>query len=71
MKDLKKIIKEKSEENGTLSKELEELNVAVNERRHIHEVNGKCTRRINWCSCPMYIMEKSDGVVWSCGIMLD
>ena len=41
LKELKKIIKDKTEENGSLGTELEELNVSVNERRHIHEVNGE------------------------------
>ncbi len=40
MKDLKKTVKERQEENKRLAAELEELNVSVNERRHIHEVNG-------------------------------
>ena len=31
-------------ENGALSRELEELNVSTNERRHIHEVNGMCIK---------------------------
>ena len=43
LRDLKRIIKERAEENAALTKELEELNVSVNERRHIHEVNGKTT----------------------------
>ncbi len=34
------------QENEGLAKELEELNVSVNERRNIHEVNGK-ERRVN------------------------
>ena len=42
LKELKKTIKERTEENASLSKELEELNVSVNERKHIHEVNGQC-----------------------------
>ena len=40
VKDLKKTIKERQDENGELSNELEDLNVSVNERRNIHEVNG-------------------------------
>ena len=43
LRDLKRIIKERADENAALTKELEELNVSVNERRHIHEVNGKIT----------------------------
>ena len=43
LRDLKRIIKERADENAALTKELEELNVSVNERRHIHEVNGKTT----------------------------
>ncbi len=40
LKELKRVIKERTEENAGLTKELEELNVSVNERRNIHEVNG-------------------------------
>ena len=43
LRDLKRIVKERADENTALTKELEELNVSVNERRHIHEVNGKTT----------------------------
>lgn len=46
LRELKRIIKEKAEENSALTKELEELNVSVNERRHIHEVNGKYIQNI-------------------------
>ena len=41
MKELRKNVKERDGENYALNGELEELNVSVNERRHIHEVNGK------------------------------
>ena len=40
MKELKKTIKERGEENERLSQDAENKNVSVNERRHIHEVNG-------------------------------
>ena len=46
LRDLKRTIQGKRDENGALSRELEELNVSVNERRHISEVNGKWTNRI-------------------------
>ena len=41
MKELKKTIKERGEENERLSQDAENKNVSVNERRHIHEVNGR------------------------------
>jgi septal ring factor EnvC (AmiA/AmiB activator) len=41
LKELQKVIREKQEENKSLDKDLGKLNVDVNERRHIHEVNGK------------------------------
>ena len=40
IRDLNRTIKDKESENSAISVELEELNVTVNERRHIHEVNG-------------------------------
>ncbi|XP_074642124.1 cilia- and flagella-associated protein 43-like isoform X2 [Tubulanus polymorphus] len=40
LKELRKIIREREEENKSLDGELEELNVSVNERRHIHEVDA-------------------------------
>ena len=39
-KELKKTIQDKEEENSLLDAELQDINVAVNERRHIHQVNG-------------------------------
>ncbi len=41
LRDLHRVIREKQEANEALTQELEELNVSVNERRHIHEVNGE------------------------------
>lgn len=40
VRDLKRTIQDKKDENNRVSVELEELNVSVNERRHINEVNG-------------------------------
>jgi len=40
IRELKRIIREKEEENNALVSELEDLNVSVNERRHIQEVNA-------------------------------
>ena len=45
LKQVKKSIAELMEKNSELMKELESLNVAVNERRHIHELSGGQTRR--------------------------
>ena len=44
--DKKRLIRQKTEENTVLRRQLASLNVAVNERRHIHEVIG-------WCSNPL------------------
>jgi len=41
LKQVKKSIVELMEKNGELMKELEALNVAVNERRHIHNISGQ------------------------------
>ncbi|XP_064629915.1 cilia- and flagella-associated protein 43-like isoform X2 [Lineus longissimus] len=41
LKDLHKVIREKQEDNKQLDVDLEDLNVNVNERRHIHEVNAE------------------------------
>ena len=41
VKELKKTIKDRNDENDELANELEDLNVSVNERRNIHEVNGE------------------------------
>ena len=41
MKDLKRTVRDKADENNSMSSELQEINVSVNERRVIHEVNGK------------------------------
>lgn len=41
--DLRSFLKRKKTYNTALDKELEELNVCVNERRHIDEVNGGFT----------------------------
>jgi 3-oxoacyl-[acyl-carrier-protein] synthase III len=43
VKQLKKSIAQLMEKNETLLKELERLNVSVNERRHIHEISGRFT----------------------------
>ena len=40
LKQVKKSIAELMEKNDELMKELETLNVAVNERRHIHDISG-------------------------------
>ena len=40
MKELKRTIKDKELENQSVTDDLLQLNVAVNERRHIHQVNG-------------------------------
>jgi len=40
LKQVKKSIAELVEKNSELMKELESLNVAVNERRHIHELSS-------------------------------
>ena len=40
IKELKRTIRDREEENGRLSDDLQDLNVSVNERRHINEVNG-------------------------------
>ena len=45
LKQVKKSIAELIEKNSELMKELESLNVAVNERRHIHDLSGGQTRR--------------------------
>lgn len=42
MKDLGKTVKSRDSENSSMDNDLAELNVTVNERRHIDEVNGKC-----------------------------
>ena len=39
--ELKATIKQRDNDNGALDKDLMELNVAVNERRHIDNVNGR------------------------------
>lgn len=41
MKDLGKIVKSRDFENFFMDNDLAELNVTVNERRYIDEVNGK------------------------------
>jgi len=41
LKQVKKSIMELMEKNSELMKELEALNVAVNERRHIHDISGQ------------------------------
>lgn len=41
MKDLGKIVKSRDSENFFMDNDLAELNVTVNERRYIDEVNGK------------------------------
>lgn len=41
MKDLGKTVKSRDSENSSMDNDLAELNVTVNERRHIDEVNGK------------------------------
>jgi len=40
LKHVKKSIAELAEKNADLMRELESLNVAVNERRHIHLLSG-------------------------------
>ena len=40
LKQVKKSISELMAKNSELMKELEALNVAVNERRHIHDISG-------------------------------
>lgn len=40
MKDLGKTVKSRDSENSSMDNDLAELNVTVNERRHIDEVNG-------------------------------
>ena len=40
LKQVKKSIAELMDKNSELMKELEALNVAVNERRHIHDISG-------------------------------
>lgn len=42
MKDLGKIVKSRDFENFFMDNDLAELNVTVNERRYIDEVNGEC-----------------------------
>ena len=53
MAELRSTIKQRDGHNSALDEDLKELNVAVNERRHIDEVNGKlflhCHR-----SCTVY-----------------
>ncbi|KAK2163683.1 hypothetical protein LSH36_75g07025 [Paralvinella palmiformis] len=39
-KELRKTIQDKEEENSLLDVELQDINVSVNERRHIHQVNA-------------------------------
>lgn len=41
LKELKNTIREKETENKFLLDEIEELNVSVNERQHIHESGGE------------------------------
>lgn len=41
LRDLKKSTKQKENENVQVDRQLQELNVSVNERRHIDEVNGE------------------------------
>jgi regulator of replication initiation timing len=41
VKQIKRSIEEMMEKNDALMKELESLNVAVNERRHIHDISGE------------------------------
>ncbi|XP_013386289.1 cilia- and flagella-associated protein 43 isoform X2 [Lingula anatina] len=43
VKDLKKAIQQREEENKSLERDLEELNVSVNERSHINDVNADKT----------------------------
>lgn len=46
MKDLGKIVKSRDFENFFMDNDLAELNVTVNERRYIDEVNGECVWKI-------------------------
>ena len=48
LKQVKKSITDLMEKNAELMKELEALNVAVNERRHIHDISGQIF--LNFCS---------------------
>lgn len=41
LKDLRHQAKDKEMENNLLLQEIEELNVTVNERQHIHEASGQ------------------------------
>ena len=41
LNDIKKLLKQREKHNLSLDIELKELNVAVNERRHIDQVNGE------------------------------
>jgi len=45
--DLKRTIKDKEIENNVLLHEIEELNVSVNERQHIHAASSKFNTSIN------------------------
>ena len=48
--DLKRTIRSKKDDNSMLNTELNDINVAVNERRHIHEVVGEFStfRHVLW-----------------------
>lgn len=46
MTDLKHTIKDRDIENKVLLREIEELNVSVNERQHIHEAGSKLSHII-------------------------
>ena len=47
LKQVKKSIADLMEKNAELMKELEALNVAVNERRHIHEISGQTSSSLS------------------------
>jgi len=55
--DLKRTIRGKKDDNSMLNTELNDINVAVNERRHIHEVVGKL-------SMYRYIKYEHIPVIW-------
>ena len=52
--ELKHNIKDREVENRVLLAEIEELNVSVNERQHIHEAGSKCIYPTCGCCCTCY-----------------
>ena len=61
--ELKHNIKDREVENRVLLAEIEELNVSVNERQHIHEAGSKCIFLTCGCCCTCYCIRHHITVV--------